>query len=161
MLQAIIPVAPAWPQDKHGFEVRSIWESVVISGFDHVAITVADIDASILFYETVLGAEVEETYEVDGKVIVKRVAIGGAMFNVHKQGNGVDLVARNPLPGSEDLCFRWGGTIDQAKQQLESNGVEIIEGPAPRVSSDGRPASSVYFRDPDGNLLELLAVTAN
>ncbi|MDG2003946.1 MAG: VOC family protein [Novosphingobium sp.] len=131
----------------------------MISGFDHVAITVADIDASIDFYERVLGAKVEETYEVGGKVIVKRVALGGALFNVHKQNNGVDLVANTPLPGSQDLCFRWGGTIEQAKQQLESNSVEIIEGPAPRKSSDGRDALSVYFRDPDGNLLELLAVT--
>ncbi len=133
----------------------------MISGFDHVAITVADIDASIRFYEDVLGAKVEETYEVGGKIIVKRVAIGGALFNIHRQGNGVDLVARTPLPGSQDLCFRWAGTIDEAKHQLESNGVEIIEGPAPRTSSDGRPANSVYFRDPDGNLLELLAVTTN
>jgi len=134
-------------------------ENVVISGFDHVAITVADIDASIRFYERVLGARVEETYEVGGKVIVKRVAVGGALFNVHQQGNGVDLVALTPLPGSEDLCFRWDGTIEEAQRQLEESGVAIIEGPAPRISSDGRQASSVYFRDPDGNLLELLAVT--
>lgn len=134
-------------------------ENSMISGFDHVAITVADIDASIAFYEKVLGAKVEETYEIDGKVIVKRVKIGGALFNVHQQGNGVDLVARAPLPGSEDLCFRWEGTIEQAQKQLESNGVEVIEGPAPRTTSDGRESQSVYFRDVDGNLLELMAVT--
>ena len=131
----------------------------MISGFDHVAITVADLDASIHFYEKVLGAEVEETYAIAGRVIVKRVKIGGAMFNIHQQGNGVDLVARLPTPGSEDLCFRWAGTVGEAQARLEDNGVEVIEGPAPRVSSAGRPAQSVYFRDPDGNLLELLAVT--
>jgi len=134
-------------------------EHTMISGFDHVAITVADLDASIAFYERVLGAVVEESYEVGGRVIVKRVKIGGAMFNVHQQHNGVDLVARLPTPGSQDLCFRWEGTVEQAQARLEKNGVPIIEGPAPRDSSDGRPALSVYFRDPDGNLLELLAVT--
>lgn len=131
----------------------------MISGFDHIAITVADLDVSITFYERVLGAVVEESYEVDGRVIVKRVKIGGAMFNVHQQGNGVDLVARLPMPGSQDLCFRWEGTIKEAQARLEEAGVPVIEGPAPRFASDGRPAQSVYFRDPDGNLLELLAVT--
>jgi catechol 2,3-dioxygenase-like lactoylglutathione lyase family enzyme len=131
----------------------------MISGYDHVAVTVADIDASVAFYERVLGARVEETHAIDGRVIVKRMAIGQALMNVHQQGNGVDLVARTPLPGSQDLCFRWQGTVEGAKRQLEESGVEVIEGPAPRTSSDGRPAQSVYFRDPDGNLLELLAVT--
>jgi catechol 2,3-dioxygenase-like lactoylglutathione lyase family enzyme len=131
----------------------------MISGYDHVAITVADMDASIAFYEKVLGARVEETHAIDGRVIVKRMAIGDALMNVHQQGNGVDLVARAPLPGSQDLCFRWEGTIEEAKEQLESNGIEVIEGPAPRTSSDGRAAQSVYFRDLDGNLLELMAVT--
>ena len=129
----------------------------MIRGIDHVAITVADLDATCRFYADTLDARVEETYEIDGRVIVKRVAIGQAILNVHQQGNGVDLVARQPLPGSTDICFRWGGDIAAAKQLLESRGVEIIEGPAPRVSADGKPASSVYFRDPDGNLVELLA----
>ena len=66
------------------------------------------------------------------------------------------MVARQPLPGSTDICFRWGGDIAAAKQLLESRGVEIIEGPAPRVSADGKPASSVYFRDPDGSLMEFI-----
>jgi catechol 2,3-dioxygenase-like lactoylglutathione lyase family enzyme len=131
----------------------------MISGYDHVAITVADLDVSVPFYEKVLGAEVLHTHEIDGRVIVKGIRIGRAAMNMHQAGNGVDLVATTPLPGSQDLCFRWEGTVEEAKAQLEGNGVAVIEGPAQRISSDGRPASSVYFRDPDGNLLELLAVT--
>jgi catechol 2,3-dioxygenase-like lactoylglutathione lyase family enzyme len=128
-----------------------------ISGFDHVSITVADIDAACRFYERVLGARVEEDYKVDGRTIVRRVMVGKAMFNIHQQGNGVDLVARVPTPGSVDLCFRWTGTIESAIDRLKSLAIQIIEGPAPRIANDGKPGQSIYFRDPDGNLLELLA----
>lgn len=129
----------------------------MIRGIDHVAITVADLDATCAFYERVLGARVEEAYEIGGRIAVKRVAFGGAILNIHQQGNGVDLVARLPTPGSVDICFRWQGGIDAAKDMLESRGVTVIEGPVARNSADGIPGSSVYFRDPEGNLVELLA----
>ena len=132
-------------------------QPALISGVDHVAITVADIDAACQFYERVLGAYVEEDYKVDGRTIVRRVMVGKAMFNIHQQGNGVELVARHPTPGSVDICFRWAGTIDSAIDRLKKLGIAIIEGPAPRVANDGKAGQSVYFRDPDGNLLELMA----
>jgi catechol 2,3-dioxygenase-like lactoylglutathione lyase family enzyme len=129
----------------------------MIRGIDHVAITVADLDATCRFYEHALDAKIEESYEIAGKLVVRRVAIGRAILNIHQQGNGVDLVARHPLPGSTDICFRWDGAIAEAKAQLEARGIAIIEGPVERISADAKPASSVYFRDPDGNLVELLA----
>jgi catechol 2,3-dioxygenase-like lactoylglutathione lyase family enzyme len=129
----------------------------MIQGIDHVAITVADLDAACAFYGRVLGAVVEEEYQIGGRIAVKRVAFGQAILNVHQAGNGVDLVARQPLPGSTDICFRWNGGIDAAKAMLEGKGVAVIEGPVERTSADGLPASSVYFRDLDGNLVELLA----
>lgn len=129
----------------------------MICGIDHVAITVADLNATCEFYVHVLGARVEEAYEIGGRIAVKRVAFGQAILNIHQQGNAVDLVARQPMPGSTDICFRWDGAIDAAKAQLESRGVTVIEGPVARTSADGMPGQSVYFRDPDGNLVELLA----
>jgi catechol 2,3-dioxygenase-like lactoylglutathione lyase family enzyme len=129
----------------------------MIRGIDHVAITVADLDAACEFYAHVLGARVEEAYEIGGRIAVKRVAFGQAILNIHQQGNGVDLVARQPLPGSTDICFRWAGDIDEAKTQLEGRGVTVIEGPVARISADGIAGNSVYFRDLDGNLVELLA----
>lgn len=129
----------------------------MIRGYDHIAITVADLDATCGFYADVLGARVEESYEIGGKIAVKRVAFGGAIMNIHQQGNGVDLVATQPLPGSADICFRWDGTIEQAQGLLTDRGIEIIEGPVERISADDQPGSSVYFRDLDGNLIELLA----
>lgn len=128
-----------------------------VLGFDHVAITVADLDATCRFYEHVLEARVEADYKVDGRTIVRRVRVGGALLNVHQQGNGVDLVARRPTPGSADLCFRWGGGIDSAMARLADAGIAVREGPVPRIASDEKSGQSVYFMDPDGNLIELLA----
>jgi catechol 2,3-dioxygenase-like lactoylglutathione lyase family enzyme len=129
----------------------------MIRGIDHVAITVANLEAACAFYARVLGASVEEEYEIGGRIAVKRVAFGQAILNIHQQGNGVDLVARQPTPGSVDICFRWEGKIEAAKGQLESRGVTVIEGPVARTTADGLSAHSVYFRDPDGNLVELMA----
>jgi catechol 2,3-dioxygenase-like lactoylglutathione lyase family enzyme len=62
-------------------------------------------------------------------------------------------------PGNSDLCFRWPGTIDAALAHLERNGVTVELGPVER--SGGRGAGmSVYFRDPDGSLLEFIAYAA-
>lgn len=133
-------------------------KSIVITGFDHVAVTTTKLHAFCDYYARVLDARVEEEYEIGGTIVVKRLAIGEAMFNVHQQGNGVDLVAKSPTPGSVDLCFRWDGKIGHIKAQLESRGVEVIEGPVARTTSDGTPSISVYFRDLDGNLVELMAV---
>jgi catechol 2,3-dioxygenase-like lactoylglutathione lyase family enzyme len=129
----------------------------MIRGIDHVAITVTDLDATCAFYSRVLDARVEESYEIGGRIAVKRVAFGQAILNIHQQGNGIVLVARQPLPGSTDICFRWDGSIDAAKTMLESRGIAVIEGPVARHSADGAPGRSVYFRDLDGNLVELLA----
>ncbi|WP_174275258.1 VOC family protein [Sphingomonas bacterium] len=128
-----------------------------VTGIDHVAITVADIDETCAFYTRVLDADVFMDHKIDGRTAVRGIRIGGAMLNVHRQGNGIDLVARLPTPGSADLCFRWGGDIASAKAMLAEAGVPLREGPVPRTSSRGVRGQSVYFLDPDGNLIELLA----
>jgi catechol 2,3-dioxygenase-like lactoylglutathione lyase family enzyme len=66
------------------------------------------------------------------------------------------MAAARPTPGSLHLCFRWEGPIDEVIDLLTERGLPIIEGPVPRLSSDGKDAVSVYTRDPDGNLLEFL-----
>ena len=67
------------------------------------------------------------------------------------------LVARRPTVGGADLCLRWSGSIESAADLLREHGVPIIDGPSRRRTADGLPALSIYFRDPDGNLLELMA----
>jgi catechol 2,3-dioxygenase-like lactoylglutathione lyase family enzyme len=125
---------------------------------DHVAITVADVERTTQFYDRLFGAEVPFDHAPDGRTLVRSVIIGGAVrINVHQQGNGIDLVADRPTPGSVDICFRFGGTIKEAEELLKGHGIEIIEGPVPRIDSEGNQAQSVYFKDPDGNLVELMA----
>ncbi|GAB2650438.1 VOC family protein [Kribbella swartbergensis] len=122
------------------------------AGLDHSIIGVSDWDRSTAFYRDVLGAEVVEV--APGRVAYR---FGDTQLNVH--GPGVDLsdnVARLPvLPGNSDLCFRWEGTADEAAEHLHSHGVEVELGPIAREGARGS-GSSVYFRDPDGSLLEFI-----
>jgi catechol 2,3-dioxygenase-like lactoylglutathione lyase family enzyme len=92
-----------------------------------------------------------------GKTLVRQIALGGALLSVHQAGNGIELAAKKPTIGSADICFRWDGSIASAVAMLNERGVEIIEGPVPRRTADGLPSQSVYFRDLDANLIELMA----
>jgi len=130
----------------------------MITGFDHYAITVASIEATMEFYRTVLGAEIlwEKQWRA-GKIPVISMQLGANRINVHQASAPAAPHAHQPTPGSADLCFRWDGPIANAAALLEKHGVAIIEGPVARPAADGVWGYSVYFRDPDGNLLELLS----
>jgi catechol 2,3-dioxygenase-like lactoylglutathione lyase family enzyme len=84
--------------------------------------------------------------------------LGDQRLNVHGPGTDVgDLVAGEPVrPGDSDLCFEWAGPIEEAAQHLRDRGVAVEAGPVERTGARGR-GQSVYFRDPDGSLLELIS----
>jgi catechol 2,3-dioxygenase-like lactoylglutathione lyase family enzyme len=130
-----------------------------VRGFDHVAITVADVERTVAFYVDLLDAEVLflDEFREQGFNVVSLI-IGANRINVHPSPPRAPahLVARLPTPGSVDLCFRWDGQLEDAVALLHGRGLSIVEGPVPRPSADGRPGTSVYTRDPDGNLLEFL-----
>ena len=128
-----------------------------ILGIDHIAITVSDLEATCRFYDKLVAGETRVNYAPQGRPLVRQIALGGALLSVHQAGNGIELVARKPTIGSADICFRWDGGIASAVALLSERGVEIIEGPVPRHTADGSPSQSVYFRDPDANLIELMA----
>jgi catechol 2,3-dioxygenase-like lactoylglutathione lyase family enzyme len=114
--------------------------------------------ATAAFYDRLFGVEVLKDHMLDGRRIVQVLRVGGGVqLSVHQLGNGVDLVAARPTPGAVDICFRFAGPIEEAVRLLGEQDVAIIDGPSPRTDSQGRPARSVYFRDPDGNLVELMA----
>ena len=118
---------------------------------DHVVIAVSDWERSNAFYRDVLGAEIVPR----GPVYAYR--FGDQQFNVHGPGGDPYPVARKPVePGNSDLCFVWEGPITEAVGHLREHGVEIEEGPVERPGAKGT-GSSVYFRDPDGSLLELIS----
>ena len=117
---------------------------------DHVVIAVSDFERSNAFYRDVLAAEV---VEIDGRVAYR---VGDQQLNVHGPGVRPAMVARIPVaPGNSDLCFEWDGTIEGALEHLRTRGIEVEAGPMTRGGAKGR-GTSVYFRDPDGTLLELI-----
>jgi catechol 2,3-dioxygenase-like lactoylglutathione lyase family enzyme len=118
---------------------------------DHCVIAVSDWDRSNAFYADVLGAEV--VARGDGYVY----RFGSNQLNIHGPGVDGEPNARPPVvPGGADICFVWDGPIDTAVTHLERLGIAIELGPVPRFGAQG-DGTSVYFRDPDGSLLELMS----
>ena len=118
---------------------------------DHLVIAVTDFARSNAFYRDVIGAAI---VEIDGRVAYR---IGDQQLNVHGPGVRPALVARVPVaPGNSDLCFEWSGPIEDAVAHLERQGVRIALGPLKRGGAKGT-GTSVYFRDPDGSLLEFIS----
>jgi ribonuclease HI len=118
---------------------------------DHVVIAVSEWDRSNAFYRDVLGAQIVER----GGGYAYR--FGDQQLNVHGPGLEPSIVARDPVrPGNSDLCFVWTGGADAAVEHLRRHDVEIELGPVERPGARG-VGRSVYFRDPDGTLLELIA----
>ncbi len=118
---------------------------------DHSVVHVSDREKSDAFYRDVLGAELV------GIAGVRMYRFGDTQLNVHGPGLDAKPVARIPVPpGGSDLCFEWAGPISGAVAHLDRHGVAIDCGPQPSFGARGL-GESVYFRDPDGTLLEFIA----
>jgi catechol 2,3-dioxygenase-like lactoylglutathione lyase family enzyme len=122
---------------------------------DHCVVHVSDWERSNAFYRDVLGAEV-----------IPRPAgfvyrFGTVQLNLHGPGVKPAEVARLPVqPGNSDLCFEWAGPIAQAIAHLDRSQVVIEAGPMQRFGAKGA-GISIYFRDPDGSLLEFISYAGN
>jgi catechol 2,3-dioxygenase-like lactoylglutathione lyase family enzyme len=113
---------------------------VKVTSLDHLVLTVRDLDATVAFYERLGMRHVEFA---PGR---HALAFGSQKLNIHLAGHEHEPKAALPMPGSADLCF----LVDE----LDPAGFEVIEGPVERTGATGT-ISSVYVRDPDGNLVEL------
>ena len=124
-----------------------------VAGLDHVVLAVSDWEASDAFYREVVGAEI---LELDLGRRASRLP-DGRQLNVHGPGSTPSPRAADPVrPGNSDLCLLWDGDAAAALAHLEAHGVVPELGPVGRTGARGR-GTSVYFRDPDGTLLELIS----
>ncbi|SFS02667.1 Catechol 2,3-dioxygenase [Dyella sp. OK004] len=120
-----------------------------IESLDHLVLTVTDIEASCAFYTRVLGMQ-----EVKFGAGRKALGFGVQKINLHRHGHEFEPKAHRPTPGSADLCLITRATMDEVLVQLTQCGVAVEQGPVARTGARG-PIESVYFRDPDGNLIEV------
>jgi catechol 2,3-dioxygenase-like lactoylglutathione lyase family enzyme len=124
-----------------------------IRGFDHVALPMQNVDMMLAFYRA-LGCKVNEGPQACS------IYVGDQMINFHRptlwQREAFTLRAPAARPPCGDLCFVWDGTLSALKAMLDGAGAKIVEGPVARQGGRQKAASSVYVRDPDGNLLEFM-----
>lgn len=120
-----------------------------IDRIDHIVLTVRDIDATCEFYTRVLGMRV--TTFGGGR---RALLFGGQKINLHQAGREFEPKADAPTPGSADFCLIAAVPLPQVIAKLARCGVAIIEGPVAKTGAQG-PILSVYFRDPDANLVEV------
>ena len=122
---------------------------LTIDRLDHLVLTVADIDATIAFYTSVLG--MTAVTFAGGR---RALAFGAQKLNLHPAGREFSPCARMPTPGSADVCLITTTPLAQAMAHVRACGVAIEVGPVKRTGATG-PIESFYFRDPDGNLIEV------
>ncbi len=126
---------------------------IKLETLDHLVLTVANIDATLRFYQAVLGMQAEQFRPADGTT---RTALkfGSQKINLHQAGAEFEPKARRATPGMADLFFLTETELGEWQGHLEANGIEIEEGPIGRTGATG-PILSLYIRDPDGNLIEI------
>jgi catechol 2,3-dioxygenase-like lactoylglutathione lyase family enzyme len=125
-----------------------------IDAIDHLVLTVRDIQVSVAFYTRVLGMEAV-TFGANRRAL----SFGVQKINLHEAGHEFEPKAAVPTPGSADLCLVTTLAPAAIVAHLKACGVQVVDGPVTRTGARG-PIVSVYFRDPDGNLLEVSSYAA-
>ncbi|CAN9514875.1 unnamed protein product [Ophioblennius macclurei] len=122
---------------------------VEVSHLDHLVLTVKSVQETVIFYTSVLGME-----EISFKGNRKALGFGQQKINLHQQGQEFEPKAQHPTPGSADLCLITKTPLATVAAHLKVCGVKIVEGPVERTGAVGA-ITSLYFRDPDHNLVEV------
>jgi catechol 2,3-dioxygenase-like lactoylglutathione lyase family enzyme len=163
-----IVVLALWLLPSATAQTRNTASTNKVKSFDHLVINVSDMERALAFYKRLGFTLINEDgwRRGQGQVSIK---IGeNQKINIHRQDvvgpqnkpedigpNDKFNLASIPLAGGADFCLVWGGTIQEAQQHLRDSGVDHISAPRNVTGARG-PATSVYFRDPDGNLWEFM-----
>jgi len=121
-----------------------------IDRIDHFVLTVRDLDATIDFYTRALGMELV-SFGAQGR---KALSFGRHKINLHVAGKEFEPKAKSPGPGTADFCLIADTPLDAVRAHLAAQGITVEEGPVVRTGATG-PITSLYLRDPDGNLVEI------
>jgi catechol 2,3-dioxygenase-like lactoylglutathione lyase family enzyme len=122
---------------------------LTLEQLDHLVLTVRDIEATCRFYENVLG--MTRVTFAGGRTALQ---FANQKINLHRSGHEFEPKAAQPGPGTADLCFITHTPLSAVLAHLAQHDIPLVAGPVPRTGARG-PITSVYVRDPDGNLLEL------
>ena len=124
----------------------------MIDHIDHIVLTTRDKAACVRFYTEVLGMKLT-TFKTPTE---ERFAFrfGNQKINVHEWGKEFTPRAHVAAPGTQDLCFIASVSLEKVIEKLTSSKIAILEGPVSKTGATG-PILSVYFRDPDLNLVEV------
>jgi catechol 2,3-dioxygenase-like lactoylglutathione lyase family enzyme len=122
---------------------------MIINRLDHLVLTVADVDTTCAFYAHIMGMTII-TFGENRKAL----QFGQQKINLHQKGKEIDPKANHPTPGSADLCFISDTPVTDVLEELRTKGIDILEGIVERTGATGKIAS-IYFRDPDMNLVEV------
>lgn len=121
----------------------------MLSGLDHLVITVTDISRAVDFYSRVLGLEVRYRDRERVDLMLDDIAL-----RLHWTATDIEPRAATPTPGSLDICLRSLLPLDEVRRHLDALDIEVELGPVTRQGATGL-IESLYLRDPDGNLLEI------
>lgn len=125
---------------------------ITIASLDHLVLTVASIERTTAFYAKILGMTPQRF--TSGGIERHALTFGRQKFNLHQADRVVDENVRHATPGSADICLLTDTPIGDVVNHLQACGVSIITGPVRRTGAV-HPLMSVYFHDPDENLIEV------
>jgi len=138
------------------FLADSAWLNLIYKGefmrvasIDHIVLTVADLQRTLDFYVRVLGMR-----EIDFANGRKALAFGSQKINLHVKGEEILPNAMNANVGTADICLITDTPLESVLEELEAAGIAVEQGVVPRTGALGA-ISSIYVRDPDGNLIEI------
>lgn len=131
---------------------------VFVDRIDHLVLTVRDIEATASFYARALGLEREFFRGPEGQPR-HALRFGSQKINLQDAATETPTKARAPTRGAGDFCLIAARPLEDVLAHLRAEGIAIEAGPVPRTGALG-PMRSVYFRDPDGNLVEVAEYAA-